>query len=254
MTKTYYNKFLFIKTPYKGFKITRQPFFAKNSFRLLDDNENSDVIQNFKENSPYKDILNSKEQLEQNISSTKITFRKVEDYSYMWVWVEFSDYPTNRVKENFEDAIKSFYITGKLGGFNSLNLQIFYAGEVELSWFKYNNEEIHSKIPACFHELGTIEFKGCWTRFFLDMGTTDELSIDILINVLIGFSKDFATITQVILGGENIDWTTPTSPSRLRNLFSNIRETGLAQDEILTNFNQLYEKKNVSQDPLLQGE
>jgi len=250
------NNYLFLVTTYKA--SNKQNFFlAKNSFSLMDDKENFDLKMNIGKKLSAENILNLKEHIKHNISLTKIIFRKVEDYSYMWVWVEFNEYPTNRTKENFEDVIKSFYITGKLGGFNSLNLQIFYAGEVELSWFRYNNEEIYGKIPACFHELGNIEFKGCWTRFFLDMGTTDELSIDILINVLIGFSKDFAIIKQVILGGENIDWIIPTHLSHLRNLFSNIRETGLAQEEILSNFNQVYDKRILTQDmhsALVEGE
>jgi len=60
-------------------------------------------------------------------------------------------------KENFEDAIKAFFIIGKLGGFNSLNLQAFFAGEIELSYFNYKNDEVNRKMPSCFHELGFIE-------------------------------------------------------------------------------------------------
>jgi hypothetical protein len=58
--------------------------------------------------------------------STKISFRKVENLGNLWVWVGFEEYPTTQDRENFCDAINAFYITGKLGGFNSLNLQVFF--------------------------------------------------------------------------------------------------------------------------------
>merc|ERR1712224_356237 len=97
-----------------------------------------------------------------NSSETKVTFRKIEDLSNLWIWVEFTEYPIEIDKENFEDAIKAFFITGKLGGYNSLNLQTFFAGEIELSFYKYNNKDFNRIMPSCFHELGAIEFKGSW--------------------------------------------------------------------------------------------
>lgn len=80
-------------------------------------------------------------------------------------------------------------------------------------------------VSACFHELGNIEFRDSWARFSLDMGTTDELSLDILINLLIGFSKEFTTFTEIILGGENLDWPRSTHKSRLEQLWDRIKET-----------------------------
>jgi hypothetical protein len=154
-----------------------------------------------------------------------VTFRDLEDLSSLWVWVEFKDYPGDLTKENFDEAIKAFFIAGKLGGFNSLNLQVFFSGEAELSFFQYNLHDARDKMPSCFHELGDIEYDGRWARFFLDMGTTDELSPDILINMLIGFSKDITTLSQIILGGENSNWQRPYRQSRIQQLWSQIHET-----------------------------
>jgi hypothetical protein len=64
-----------------------------------------------------------------------IMFRKIDDTSNLWIWVEFKDYLLEIDKENFEDVITAFFIVGKLGAFNSLNLQTFFAGEIELSFF-----------------------------------------------------------------------------------------------------------------------
>merc|ERR1712217_519557 len=87
----------------------------------------------------------------------------------------------------------------------------------------------HDNLPACIHELGQLEFKAHWARFFLDIGTTDELSLDILINMLIGFSTDYVTILQIILGGDNIEWSKPNRKSHMQQ----IKETGITQDEML---------------------
>jgi hypothetical protein len=44
------------------------------------------------------------------------------------------------------------------------------------------------------------------------MGTSDELALDILINTLIGFSRDLAGLRRVVVGGVNSDWPVPSLP------------------------------------------
>jgi hypothetical protein len=46
--------------------------------------------------------------------------------------------------------------------------------------------------------------KHCFPR--IDIGTSDEMAIDILLNVLIGFSTDISGIKTIYVGGENEDW------------------------------------------------
>ena len=41
------------------------------------------------------------------------------------------------------------------------------------------------------------------------MGTGDELALDVLLNLLVGFSKDFAGIKRVLVGGVNRNWAVP---------------------------------------------
>lgn len=43
------------------------------------------------------------------------------------------------------------------------------------------------------------EFKGSWARFHVDLGTADELAMDVLINMLVGFSFEVCR-----LGGLNL--------------------------------------------------
>jgi len=46
----------------------------------------------------------------------------------------------------------------------------------------------------------------------LDMGTCDELSLDVLINSFMGFSRDLAGLKRIVVGGANSDWPLPDSP------------------------------------------
>lgn len=165
-------------------------------------------------------------------SLPKVTFRQLEDMSNLWVWLEFKAHPSNLDRDNLQEAIKAFFIVGKLGGYNSLNLQMFFAGDADPSFFQYNDTEAEQKIPACFHELGEIEFRGKWARFFLDIGTADELSIDVLLNMLLGFSKDFFPITKILMGGDNADWTRPPRQSRMELLWNQIRESRIIDKEL----------------------
>lgn len=41
------------------------------------------------------------------------------------------------------------------------------------------------------------------------MGTADELAIDVLINMLTTFSKDYVGIKTLVVGGQNASWPTP---------------------------------------------
>lgn len=43
----------------------------------------------------------------------------------------------------------------------------------------------------------------------VDMGTTDEMALDVLINALMGFSKDHLGIKKLLVGGTNDDWPVP---------------------------------------------
>lgn len=41
------------------------------------------------------------------------------------------------------------------------------------------------------------------------MGTADEMALDVLINTLMGFSKDHLGIKKMLVGGTNEDWPVP---------------------------------------------
>ena len=43
------------------------------------------------------------------------------------------------------------------------------------------------------------------------MGTADELCLDVLINMLTAFSKEYVGIKSLIIGGENPQWPVPAA-------------------------------------------
>ena len=41
------------------------------------------------------------------------------------------------------------------------------------------------------------------------MGTCDEIALDVLVNLLLGFSKDYCGLKRVTVGGANKSWPLP---------------------------------------------
>jgi hypothetical protein len=56
------------------------------------------------------------------------------------------------------------------------------------------------------HNMGEIEYQGLWVRCWFDLGTSDSFSLDILINAFQQLSKEYVTIEELIIGGQNEDW------------------------------------------------
>lgn len=49
-----------------------------------------------------------------------------------------------------------------------------------------------------------------------DLGTGDEIGIDIFINMMRGFSKEVLGIKQLCIGGVNDDWPTDSEPLQVQ--------------------------------------
>ena len=109
-----------------------------------------------------------------------------------------------------EEVFKSWFVVAKLGGFNSENQQVqsqFY----EVSNMTYDMELANgdSDVPTSVaHAMGGPEFNGKWCRAWLDLGSADEMCVDVLINALITFSREYFGIKTMHVGGEDVapDW------------------------------------------------
>ena len=144
---------------------------------------------------------------------TLVTFREVNAFS-CWIWVESHNPIAEMEKPLLEEVFKAWFVLGKLGGFNSYNMQAMENYD-EPSHMDYSMERAHEfstdTSSHVFHEMSEMEFRGRWARVWIDMGTADEMAFDVLINSLIQFSREYFGLKQVIIGGVNEDWTTEGS-------------------------------------------
>jgi hypothetical protein len=139
----------------------------------------------------------------------QVQFREFDAFN-LWVWIEFSTIPSEMEKQYIEEVFSSWFFLGKLGGFNAENLQVQDTG-LDLSYMSYDEDQADSSMMALMHNMGEFEYEGNWSRCWFDIGTTDAIALDILINSLRQLNKDFVTIEQLIIGGENDDWRVPGS-------------------------------------------
>ena len=86
---------------------------------------------------------------------------------------------------------------------------MFHNANDDQSFFDYNNAELEDCLGSYLHDVGETEFRGTWARFQVDMGTCDEMAFDVLINALLGFSKDFFGLKKIYVGGRNKNWPVP---------------------------------------------
>ncbi|MEM9137480.1 MAG: DUF3531 family protein [Cyanobacteria bacterium P01_F01_bin.42] len=141
-----------------------------------------------------------------------IQFREINPFD-LWIWIEFDLVPSEQEKQYLEEVLNSWFFLGKLGGFNAERLQVQEAG-YELSYMEYSVDDAPDSMMALMHNMGLVEYEGVWARCWFDLGTSDAIALDILLNVLKQFSGDYVEILQVFVGGENPDWPVEGSESR----------------------------------------
>lgn len=139
----------------------------------------------------------------------KVEFREV-DFFDLWIWLEFNTAPAPMEQQYVEEVFNSWFLLGKLGGFNAENLQVQDTG-LDISYMDYNQESADDSFMALMHNMSEVEYHGTWARCWFDLGTSDAIAFDILINALEQLSKDYVTIERLIIGGENPDWRIPGS-------------------------------------------
>lgn len=137
----------------------------------------------------------------------KVEFREC-DFFDLWIWLEFQSPPVDMQQQYVEEIFSSWFLLGKLGGFNAENLQVQDTG-LDISYMQYDEASADDKFMALMHNMSEFEYRGNWGRCWFDLGTTDALALDVLINALEQLNKDYVTIERLIIGGENADWKIP---------------------------------------------
>ncbi len=133
-----------------------------------------------------------------------VSFREFNPFD-VWIWLEFDTVPSQMEQQYIEELFNSWFYIGKLGGFNAENLQVQDIG-VEISYMEYDQSRSQENLMSLMHNMGSFEFLGTWGRCWFDLGTSDLVGLDILLNALTQMSKEYVPVKQIIIGGENEDW------------------------------------------------
>lgn len=139
----------------------------------------------------------------------EVQFREFNCFD-VWFWVEFSTVPSEMEKQYIEEVFDSWFFLGKLGGFNAENTQIQEEG-LDLSYMNYDDSIADRSLMALMHNMSGFEYEGTWGRCWFDLGTSDAIALDVLINALRQMSKEYVNIERLIIGGKNEDWLPPES-------------------------------------------
>jgi hypothetical protein len=140
----------------------------------------------------------------------QIQFREFDPFN-VWIWIEFTTVPSEMERQYVEEVFNSWFFLGKLGGFNAENLQVQDVG-LDISYMDYDQDIAGESLLALMHNMGEMEYDGLWGRCWFDLGTSDAIALDVLLNALQQFNQDYVPLQRVIVGGENEDW--PVSSNR----------------------------------------
>jgi len=137
----------------------------------------------------------------------QVEFREC-DFFNLWIWLQFETVPSDLERQYVEEVFTSWFFLGKLGGFNAENLQVQDTG-LDINYLMYDPYQSDDSLLSVMHNMGEMEYSGVWARCWFDLGTTDALALDVLLNTLRQFSQEYVAITTCIVGGENEDWPIP---------------------------------------------
>jgi hypothetical protein len=140
----------------------------------------------------------------------EVRFREVDPFN-CWIWLRFAHPPGGGERGYVDTAFDSWFFLGKLGAFNAENLQAHEAG-ADLSWLNWNEEQADDALPALMHNMGPMEYRDEWGRCWIDLGTSDALALDVLINALRQLNNDLVEIEELLIGGVNEDWPIEEEP------------------------------------------
>ena len=140
-------------------------------------------------------------------SAVQVEFREFNPFD-VWIWLEFDTVLGPLEAQYIEEVFDSWFFLGKLGGFNAENMQAQEVG-LEISYMSYSDRQDGEALPALMHNMGELEFEGTRARIWFDLGTSDAIALDVLINALQRLSREFVAVLRLSIGGEDMDWPLP---------------------------------------------
>ncbi|KAK4391760.1 hypothetical protein Sango_1953800 [Sesamum angolense] len=132
----------------------------------------------------------------------QVKFNKF-DFTNSYIWLEFYNAPLEKDVSLICDTIRSWHIVGRLGGCNSMNMQLSQSPLDKRP--TYDAIQGANVTPTTFYNIGDLEIQDNLARIWVDIGTSEPLLLDILINALTQISSDYVGIKQVIFGGSEFE-------------------------------------------------
>ncbi|KAI3956965.1 hypothetical protein MKX01_000999 [Papaver californicum] len=100
-------------------------------------------------------------------------------------------------------TIRSWHIVGRLGGCNSMNMQLSQSPMDKRP--TYDAIRGANVSPTTFYNIGDFEIQDNVARIWMDIGTSEPLLLDVLINALSQISSDHIGIKQLVFGGSEFE-------------------------------------------------
>ncbi|XP_066309015.1 uncharacterized protein [Miscanthus floridulus] len=136
----------------------------------------------------------------------KVVFNKF-DFSNSYIWFEFYNALLPKDVTLISDSLRSWHIVGRLGGCNSMNMQLSQL-PLDCKRPTYDALEGANVTPTSFYNIGDLEIQDNLARVWVDIGIHEPLLLDILLNALTTISSDHVGIKQVQFGGlEFLNWS-----------------------------------------------
>ncbi|KAK4432936.1 hypothetical protein Salat_1055800 [Sesamum alatum] len=132
----------------------------------------------------------------------QVKFNKF-DFTNSYIWLEFYNAPLEKDVSLICDTIRSWHIVGRLGGCNSMNMQLSQSPLEQRP--TYDAIQGANVTPTTFYNIGDLEIQDNLARIWVDIGTSEPLILDILINALTQISSDYVGIKQVMFGGSEFE-------------------------------------------------
>ncbi|WCJ42625.1 hypothetical protein M5689_023422 [Euphorbia peplus] len=131
-----------------------------------------------------------------------VTFNNF-DFSNSYIWFEFYNGPLEKDIALICDAIRAWHIIGRLGGCNSMNMQLSQSTfERRPNYDAIQGANVN---PTTFYNIGDFEIQDNLARIWVDIGTAEALILDVLINALTQISSDHVGIKQLVFGGSEFE-------------------------------------------------
>ncbi|KAA8534880.1 hypothetical protein F0562_029904 [Nyssa sinensis] len=104
----------------------------------------------------------------------KVTFNKF-DFTNSYIWFEFYNAPLEKDISLICDTIRSWHIIGRLGGCNSMNMQLSQSPSDKRP--SYDAIQGANVTPTTFYNIGDLEIQDNLARLWVDIGTSEPLVV-----------------------------------------------------------------------------